>query len=107
MDFHFRRWMKWWGKSHSEYKLVKGDFLNEEFRERVTSANIIFVNNFAFGPNVDHQLKGCANLNLFKKEKSDVSVVLEQSALLISKMVPVSSLPRPSALSISGLPSAI
>ena len=108
MDFHFRRWMKWWGKSFSEYKLVKGDFLNEEFRERVTSANIIFVNNFAFGPNVDHQLKGWGNLNLFfKKEKSHVSVVLEQSALLISKMAPVSSLPRHSALSISGLPSAI
>ena len=58
MDFHFRRLMRWWGKRYGEYKILKGDFLDKEHSEKVNTANIIFVNNFAFGPNVDHQLKG-------------------------------------------------
>ena len=58
MDYHFKRWMRWWGKHYGEYRLMKGDFLEEQHREKVNSANVIFVNNFAFGPNVDHQLKG-------------------------------------------------
>ncbi len=63
MDVHFKRWMAWWGKSYSKYAILKGDFLDENHREKVTSANIIFVNNFAFGPTVDHQLKGRSLLN--------------------------------------------
>ena len=50
--------MRWWGKRYGEYKLIKGDFLEEMHKEKVLSANVIFVNNFAFGPNLDHQLKG-------------------------------------------------
>ncbi|KAI9565726.1 putative histone-lysine N-methyltransferase [Daphnia sinensis] len=57
MDFHFKRLMRWWGKRYGEYKLIKGDFLDKCHTEKVNSANIIFVNNFAFGPNLDHQLK--------------------------------------------------
>lgn len=49
--------MHFYGKKFGEYKLIKGDFLLEEFREKITSATIVFVNNFAFGPSVDHQLK--------------------------------------------------
>lgn len=49
--------MQFYGKKFGEYKLIKGDFLLEEFREKITSATIVFVNNFAFGPSVDHQLK--------------------------------------------------
>ena len=49
--------MKFFGKKHAKYELVKGDFLNEDMRERVNNASVIFVNNFAFGPEVDHQLK--------------------------------------------------
>lgn len=49
--------MQWYGKKFGEYKLIKGDFLTEEHREKINSASIVFVNNFAFGPNVDHQLK--------------------------------------------------
>lgn len=37
--------------------MVKGDFLADEHRESITGATIVFVNNFAFGPTVDHQLK--------------------------------------------------
>lgn len=57
MDNTFQQWMKWFGKKYNEYKLIKGDFLADEHREKINSATIVFVNNFAFGPNVDHQLK--------------------------------------------------
>lgn len=57
MDSHFRLWMNWFGKKFCDYKLLKGDFLVDEHREKITSSSLVFVNNFAFGPNVDHQLK--------------------------------------------------
>uniref|UniRef100_A0A672JT60 Histone-lysine N-methyltransferase, H3 lysine-79 specific n=1 Tax=Sinocyclocheilus grahami TaxID=75366 RepID=A0A672JT60_SINGR len=57
MDKEFKRWMKWYGKKHGEYTLERGDFLSEEWRERIANTSVIFVNNFAFGPEVDHQLK--------------------------------------------------
>ncbi|KAF6216003.1 hypothetical protein GE061_000340 [Apolygus lucorum] len=57
MNLHFRKWMGWYGKKYGDYKLIKGDFLNEEHREKIVSATIVFVNNFAFGPTVDHMLK--------------------------------------------------
>ncbi|XP_055853121.1 histone-lysine N-methyltransferase, H3 lysine-79 specific isoform X2 [Episyrphus balteatus] len=57
MDLFFRQYMAWFGKRFCEYKLLKGDFLVDEHREKITSSTLVFVNNFAFGPNVDHQLK--------------------------------------------------
>ncbi|XP_047483085.1 histone-lysine N-methyltransferase, H3 lysine-79 specific-like isoform X7 [Penaeus chinensis] len=57
MDRLYTKWMRWYGKQHSEYKLSKGDFLKKEHREVITGSSIVFVNNFAFGPNVDHMLK--------------------------------------------------
>lgn len=57
MNKNFRTWMQWYGKKYGEYKLIKGDFLTEEHREKINQASIVFVNNFAFGPSVDHQLK--------------------------------------------------
>ena len=57
MDRLFRRWMKWHGKTYSPYRLVKGDFLLVENHAKIDEASVIFVNNFAFGPNVDHKLK--------------------------------------------------
>lgn len=57
MNLHFRKWMGWYGKKFGDYKLIKGDFLNDEHREKIVSATIVFVNNFAFGPTVDHMLK--------------------------------------------------
>lgn len=57
MSSHFKKWMGWYGKKYGEYKILKGDFLTSEYREKITSASIVFVNNFAFGPNVDHSLK--------------------------------------------------
>lgn len=49
--------MKWYGKKHGEYQLVKGDFLHEDMKEKIGQSTIVFVNNFAFGPKVDHDLK--------------------------------------------------
>ncbi|XP_035997225.1 histone-lysine N-methyltransferase, H3 lysine-79 specific isoform X2 [Fundulus heteroclitus] len=57
MDKEFKKWMRWYGKKHGEYTLERGDFLSEEWKERIANTSIIFVNNFAFGPEVDHQLK--------------------------------------------------
>ncbi|KAJ8357778.1 hypothetical protein SKAU_G00205720 [Synaphobranchus kaupii] len=57
MDREFKRWMKWYGKKHGDYTLERGDFLSEEWKDRIANASVIFVNNFAFGPEVDHQLK--------------------------------------------------
>lgn len=57
MDRLYNKWMRWYGKKHSEYKLLKGDFLKKEHREAITGSSIVFVNNFAFGPTVDHMLK--------------------------------------------------
>ena len=57
METNFRKWLNWYGKRCGEYRIQKGDFLSEEHREMITGATIVFVNNFAFGPTVDHQLK--------------------------------------------------
>ncbi|XP_050024205.2 uncharacterized protein gpp isoform X1 [Dermacentor andersoni] len=57
MDAHFQFWMRWYGKTHGDYRLIKGDFLHEAHRDMVMNASIVFVNNFAFGPTVDHMLK--------------------------------------------------
>lgn len=57
MNMNFRQLMSWFGKKYNDYQLIKGDFLADEHREKINSASIVFVNNFAFGPNVDHQLK--------------------------------------------------
>ncbi|XP_052775072.1 serine-rich adhesin for platelets-like isoform X1 [Mya arenaria] len=53
----FKRWMRWYGKRYTNFLLEKGDFLSDHTKERINNATVIFVNNFAFGPQVDHQLK--------------------------------------------------
>ena len=55
----FKNWMRWWGKpAYGNYKLVKGNFLNSKYAEKISSSSIVFVNNFAFGPKLDNKLKG-------------------------------------------------
>lgn len=49
--------MKWYGKKYGNYELIRGDFLTDGHREKIVGATIVFVNNFAFGPTVDHALK--------------------------------------------------
>jgi len=57
MNSNFQKWMSWYGKHYGQYQLLKGDFLSEDHREKITNATIVFVNNYAFGPQVDHMLK--------------------------------------------------
>uniref|UniRef100_T1JLG7 Histone-lysine N-methyltransferase, H3 lysine-79 specific n=1 Tax=Strigamia maritima TaxID=126957 RepID=T1JLG7_STRMM len=57
MNNNFKKWMQWYGKKYGNYEIIKCDFLNEDHREKITNATIVFVNNFAFGPTVDHMLK--------------------------------------------------
>lgn len=57
MSDAFKFWMGWYGKSYSDYRLLKGDFFADKYRETINNASFIFVNNFAFGPHVDHMLK--------------------------------------------------
>ncbi|BFZ16793.1 hypothetical protein BsWGS_19831 [Bradybaena similaris] len=57
LEKEFKKWMKWFGKEHGDYKIEKGDFLHDDIKEKLNKATIVFVNNFAFGPVVDHELK--------------------------------------------------
>ncbi|VDD81218.1 unnamed protein product [Mesocestoides corti] len=57
LDKEFRRWMAFYGKKYQPYVLEQGDFLSDECTEKIVSSTVIFANNFAFGPEVDHQLK--------------------------------------------------
>ena len=41
-----------YGKRYSEFKLFQGDFLSPEYHSTISSSTLVFVNNFAFGPEV-------------------------------------------------------
>uniref|UniRef100_A0A8C8VLA1 Histone-lysine N-methyltransferase, H3 lysine-79 specific n=1 Tax=Pelusios castaneus TaxID=367368 RepID=A0A8C8VLA1_9SAUR len=43
MDREFRKWMKWYGKKHAEYTLERGDFLSEEWKERIANTRYIVI----------------------------------------------------------------
>ena len=76
MEKEFIFWMNFFGKSYSNFKIYKADFLsdeesvtidtvtpsrtstmNEYVKEIINDAKLVFVNNYAFGAEVDHQLK--------------------------------------------------
>lgn len=57
MSEAFKFWMNWYGKKHSKYELMKGDFFLPKYHDTINEGTFIFVNNFAFGPEVDHNLK--------------------------------------------------
>jgi len=57
MEEQFKSTMEWFGKMYGKYEILHGDFLDEQFRSRILDANIIFVNNFAFGTAVNQKLK--------------------------------------------------
>ncbi|XP_063681364.1 uncharacterized protein LOC134816452 [Bolinopsis microptera] len=57
MATHFIRWMNFFGKPFSEFKMMEGDFLDDKYRAILQDSNTIFVNNFAFGPSLNHKLK--------------------------------------------------
>ncbi len=41
MSDEFQRWMHWYGKIYSDYLLDTGDFLDEQFNERISSATYV------------------------------------------------------------------
>ena len=57
MSGAFKFWMKWYGKEYCDYQLMKGDFFNPKYKDIIANSTFIFVNNYAFGPEVDHELK--------------------------------------------------
>ncbi|XP_050295448.1 histone-lysine N-methyltransferase, H3 lysine-79 specific [Anthonomus grandis grandis] len=57
MEEKFKFWMQWYGKRYGKFQLFKDDFFDDRHREIFSEATVIFVNNFAFGPSVDHMLK--------------------------------------------------
>ncbi|GBL80209.1 Histone-lysine N-methyltransferase, H3 lysine-79 specific [Araneus ventricosus] len=67
MSKNFQFWMKWYGKKYGDYVLLKGDFLSEEHRETLLNSTLLFVNNFAFGPTVDHMVIFSSNRHLLHK----------------------------------------
>lgn len=57
MEDKFRFWMNWHGKKYSEFDVYHGDFFEDRFKNIIKESTHIFVNNYAFKPEVDHKLK--------------------------------------------------
>eukprot|EP00127_Corallochytrium_limacisporum_P001550 Clim_evm3s66 gene=Clim_evmTU3s66 len=56
MSKNFDRLMAFYGKEHGKYVIEQGDFLEDRVIEYIKKATVIFCNNFAFGPKVNHHL---------------------------------------------------
>ncbi|BES89605.1 Histone h3 methyltransferase [Nesidiocoris tenuis] len=70
LEREFRKTMAWYGKRFSEFQLHQGDFLKKYYRPIIQQSTVIFANNFAFGPEVDHQLK-----NIFADLPNGVRII--------------------------------
>uniref|UniRef100_A0A1I7XFA0 Histone-lysine N-methyltransferase, H3 lysine-79 specific n=1 Tax=Heterorhabditis bacteriophora TaxID=37862 RepID=A0A1I7XFA0_HETBA len=58
MKTEFHRWMRWWKKKYRPFMLERGDFLDNKFRDLITKeATIIFINNYAFTPDLETCIK--------------------------------------------------
>ncbi|KAL6731778.1 hypothetical protein Aduo_002607 [Ancylostoma duodenale] len=58
MGEDFSKWMKWWKKKCRPFQLIHGDMLDEQYRSMITQeATIIFINNYAFEPELDLHIK--------------------------------------------------
>lgn len=50
--------MRFYGKKMRQFSLERGDFLDPKYRELITKeATIIFINNFAFRPDLESKIK--------------------------------------------------
>ena len=43
MDKEFEKWMKWYGKKYRPYKLEVGDFLEEQWTEKIATSTLVSV----------------------------------------------------------------
>lgn len=54
----FFRLMRFYGKKVRSFSLELGDFLDKKYRELITKeATIIFINNYAFKPELESRIK--------------------------------------------------
>eukprot|EP00050_Salpingoeca_kvevrii_P007610 m.297332 g.297332 ORF g.297332 m.297332 type:complete len:678 (-) comp13591_c0_seq1:341-2374(-) len=70
MERNYTERLAWFGKLHGKVELLRGDFLDKECREKISQADVIFVNNFAFGSEVNQELK-----ERFKEAKEGARIV--------------------------------
>jgi len=62
MEKEFIFWMNFFGKKYSNFKIYKADFaqpspMNESVTKIINNAKLVFVNNYAFGAELNNQLK--------------------------------------------------
>eukprot|EP01137_Pigoraptor_chileana_P019866 Opistho-2@6449 len=57
MAVEFTRRMAWWGKSHGAFELHRGDFLHKDMHQTIIGASVLFINNFAFGPELNNSIR--------------------------------------------------
>lgn len=72
--------MSWFGKPYGAFTLLQDDFLQERLCEKIKQADIIFVNNFAFGTKV----------RLFRGENCFRWAVIQRNAFIESTIIFVS-----------------
>lgn len=41
MQIEFRKWMSWFGKTFSDFEIIRGDFIDEKFRDSIKEAEYI------------------------------------------------------------------
>jgi H3 lysine-79-specific histone-lysine N-methyltransferase len=59
MQENFKDIVKWFGVASGPCQIEQGDFLMDDIQTRINEADVIFVNNFAFGPTLNESLKVC------------------------------------------------
>lgn len=52
MEYYYEERMQWFNKLHGRYQVIQGDFLSDDWCKKIDEADVIFVNNFAFGTKV-------------------------------------------------------
>ncbi|OAF71721.1 H3-K79-HMTase [Intoshia linei] len=58
-EYEFKHLMSFLGRGYSDFALVKGNFLEKKNKHLIYDSELIFVNNYMFGPKIDHTLKQC------------------------------------------------
>ena len=56
MKTNFERTVHWFAKKSGVYDVLQGDFMDEQWKERIMQADVIFVNNYAFGTELNQRL---------------------------------------------------
>ena len=57
MEVNYKTVAKWFGKRYGSFDIIHGDMLDEQWRSRISQADVIVVNNYKFGTALNQQLK--------------------------------------------------